>query len=374
MTQPLPFPRASFAGLVLISLFVLNTQTQAQDKKVLPSEGLSTFRNPLKRQGADPWLVHHEGWYYLATTTSVDVRVRRAKRLADLKDAPDQVVWKDENSSRNRDIWAPEFHRLEGSDGSHWYLYYTASDGEDTHHRLYVAESRGPDLFGPYTFKAKLRTDPDDAQYAIDGTVLRTPHGGFYFVWCGRPSPAGQGLYITRMANPWTLEGPRVYLPADGFGCRVVREGPVPLVRNGKIFLIYSACAADTPDYKLGMLSMKDTDDPMNPASWIQHPAPVFERNDPAGVFGPGHNFFFQSPDGKEDWIIYHAKSGTQQTYADRTTRAQRFDWSADGAPNFGHPLSLEREIPVPSGEPPAGKTEGLDEGNSEKAPSRRSR
>ena len=25
------------------------------------------------------------------------------------------------------------------------------------------------------------------------------------------------------------------------------------------------------------------------------------------GVFGPGHNSFVKSPDGREDWIVYHA-------------------------------------------------------------------
>ncbi|MBV9468510.1 MAG: family 43 glycosylhydrolase, partial [Abitibacteriaceae bacterium] len=163
-------------------------------------------------------------------------------------------------------------------------------------------------------------------------------------------------LYISRMTNPWTLTGPRVYLPADGFGCNVVREGPETLQRNGKVFLIYSSCGASTPDYKLGMLSADIHSDLLNFASWQQYPQPVFARVDQYGVFGPGHNFFFQSPDGKEDWIVYHAKSGTADTYADRSTRAQRFTWNPDGTPNFGLPLPVDQDIPAPSGEPPSGE------------------
>jgi GH43 family beta-xylosidase len=312
----------------------------------------ATFRNPLKREGADPCLTYYKGWYYLSTTTAVDVRLRRARRLAELKDAPDRVVWKDDTPTRFRDIWAAEFHRLDGGGGPRWYLYYTASDGEDTHHRLYVAESAGDDPLGPYQFKARLQTDPDNAQYAIDGTVLRRPDGALYFLWCGRPSPAGQGLYISRMTNPWTLTGARTYLPAEGFGCASVREGPETLQRGNTVLLIYSACGADTPDYKLGMLSADIRADLLNPASWKQHPTPVFARVDQWGVFGPGHNFFFRSPDGKEDWIVYHAKSGVANTYADRSTRAQRFTWNPDGTPRFGLPLSLDADIPTPSGEP----------------------
>ncbi len=283
------------------------------------------------------------------------MRLRRSRRLHDLEAAPDRVVWADDDPSRNRDLWAPEFHRIDAGDGPRWYLFYTACGGREPDHRMYVARSAGDDPMGPYAFRAKLRTDPDDRFYAIDGTVLTMPGGARYFVWCGRPSPVGQGLYIARMANPWTLAGPRVALPASGFGCGVVREGPVALRHRdgGRVFLVYSACAADTPDYKLGMLSIDPAADPMDPSAWRQHPDPVFGRDDRAEVYGPGHNTFFRSPDGREDWITYHAKSGIARTYADRSARAQRFTWRPDGTPDFGRPLPLDADIPAPSGEPP---------------------
>jgi GH43 family beta-xylosidase len=340
----------------LMAIFVLTggllSTSSAQEGRPLAKDHGPTFRNPLKREGADPWLTYEGGWYYLATTTGRDIRLRRARHLGGLVEASDRVVWKDDHPARSHDVWAPEFHRLDGGGGLRWYLYYTASDGDDAHHRLYVAEGTATDPTGPYSFKAKLLTDPNDAYYAIDGTVLTKPDGIRYLIWCGRPSPAGQGLYIARMSNPWSLTGPRVYLPADGFGCDVVREGPVTLQRHGKIFLIYSACPADTPDYKLGMLMANVGSDLMKPSSWTQHPTPVFKRHDGHRVYGPGHNFFFKSPDGREDWIVYHAKSSTRRTYEDRSTRAQQFTWNEDGTPNFGVPLSLDMDIVAPSGEP----------------------
>ncbi|WP_337175547.1 glycoside hydrolase family 43 protein [Paludisphaera sp.] len=318
------------------------------------AEGPSTFRNPLKRSGADPWLFFHDGWYYLSATNARDVRVRKARRLADLKTAEDQVVWREDEPSRSRDLWAPEFHRLDAGSGPRWYIYFTAGDGREPAHRMYVAESAGDDPMGPYTFKARLLTDPRDEFYAIDGTVLPMPDGSLYFVWCGRPSPSGQGLYISRMTNPWTLEGPRLYLDVDGLGCDVVREGPVALRRGneGPVFLVYSTCGADTPDYKLGMLSIAPDADPMKPESWRQHPEPIFRRDDEAGVYGPGHCSFFKSPDGREDWIAYHAKHGAAIGYADRSARAQKIDWADDGTPDLGAPIGLDVDIPAPSGEP----------------------
>ena len=340
--------------VAVAAAFAQNASPPMPKPPVAPAANTSaTFRNPLKQNGADPWMGYHDGYYYLATTTAVDVKLRRARRIGELKDAPDQVVWKDDTPTRFRDIWASEFFLLESGNGPRWYLYYTASDGKngDSNHRMYVAESAGTDPMGPYTFKAQLQTDAENAHYAIDGTVLKMADGQLYFLWCGRPSPNGQGLYISRMANPWTTVGGRTYLPASGFGCDVVREGPMPLQRNGRVFLTYSACPADTPDYKIGMLIADEKADLTKAESWRQHPDILFARVDQRGVFGPGHHTFFQSPDGKEDWIAYHAKPGTTVTYADRSTRAQKISWTKDGLPDLGLPLSVETDVPVPSGE-----------------------
>ena len=119
--------------------------------------------------------------------------------------------------------------------------------------------------------------------------------------------------------------------------------------RNGKLFLVYSACDTQKPDYKLGLLIADETAELLDPRSWKQHPRPVFERADANGVFSPGHNGFFKSPDGAEDWSIYHAKTTAAYTYRDRTTRAQKFTWNSDGTPNFGTPLPLDAILEEPS-------------------------
>ena len=313
----------------------------------------ATFRNPLMADGPDPWMVFHNGYYYLTATSSTEIRIRRAASITQLADAPDVVVWSDRTPSRNAQIWAPEFYLLDGPNGRRWYLYYTASDGNDLKHRLHVIEGSGDDPMGPYAYKAQLRTDPSDEHYGIDAGVLQTGDGRLYLLWAGHP---GHVLFVSAMADPWTLTGERVNLPASGFGCDEVREGPVALRRNGQIFLVYSACDTGKPDYKLAMLIADEQSDPLAPQSWRQHPRPVFERYDGNGVYGPGHNGFFQSPDGTQDWIVYHAKTSAEYTYAGRTPRAQRFTWSPDGTPDFGAPLPLDADIPVPSGDP-AGTT-----------------
>lgn len=305
--------------------------------------GPAAFQNPLN-QGPDPWMIYFEGNYYLTTTQHDCIRMWKAPTLSGLKTDSAVTVWTDNHPDRSHGIWAPEFHFINGR----WYLYYTAMAATkvDTTHRMHVLESAGKDPLGPYTYKGRI-FDASNDQYAIDGSVFQHPGDGqWYFLWAAHP---GHVINIARMASPWTLATAGIVISASGFGCEEVREGPVVLKRNSKLFLTYSACDTGKPDYKIGMLIADESADVMDPNSWHQHPCPVFERNDSAGVFGPGHHGFFQSPDKTEDWIVYHAKGTSQYTYEGRTTRAQKFEWNSDGTPNFGRPVAVDKLLSEPS-------------------------
>jgi GH43 family beta-xylosidase len=98
------------------------------------------------------------------------------------------------------------------------------------------------------------------------------------------------------------------------------------------------------------MLNISADSDLMDAASWKKHPQPVFKQSVKNKVFAPGHNSFFKSPDGKEDWILYHANSEPDQGCGKhRSPRAQKFMWSADGMPVFGEPVEEGIALPVPS-------------------------
>ncbi len=319
----------------------------------------AAYTNPVKSQkGADPWLEYYDGNYYLVTTSwTSEITMRKSPTLAGLADAPSVQVWSDTTPSRCCNIWAPEIHFFDGR----WYLYYTAGEGVADYNktqRTHVLESTGSDPTGPYRYKNRLY-DPASDNWLIDGSVLRA--GGKLYLLGSAMGNGTQNLVIAPMSNPYTVSGPLRTLSTPTHAWErqgaPVNEGPEPLYRNGKTFIVYSASYCTTADYKLGQLELTGTD-PLNASSWTKKAAPVFQRNDAAGVYGPGHNGFFTSPDGTENWIVYHANDRASEGCDNgRTTRAQKFTWNADGSPNFGAPVALGTSRPGPSGEKTATPT-----------------
>lgn len=322
------------------------------------STGAAVFRNAIKSDGADPHMTYWNGNYHLTYTRGNRITVSRASSLKGVFSAPETQIWppsgQSEPSSRCCNLWAPELHRLSGPNGTRWYLYWAAGNGDVITGRMHVAESTGDDPMGPYVYKGRLY-DPSNDSYAIDGTVFRHSSGQLYFLWSGGSSTSDH-LYIASMSNPWTLSSGRVEIArvtqgweTNGLG---IVEAPAVLERNGRVFVTYSGSACWTPDYAIGLLTASASGNLLSPSSWSKSSGPVFRRNDAAGVFGPGHNGFFKSPDGKEDWMVYHAVPFSGGACdGSRSARAQRITWNGDGTPNFGQPVSLDRDVTLPSGD-----------------------
>ncbi len=343
--------RRVLAAPVVIALLVVAVPL------ALAQEDTPTFHNPIQlSDGADPWLVYYEGSYYLTTTSGGSgLLMRQSPTLAGLKDAEPVQVWQDETPDRCCNMWSPEMHLLDGPDGERWYLYYTAGPvSQDTHatQHTHVLESEGTDPLGPYTYKARVY-DPDHDMGQLDPSVMQWQDELYFLasVW----DEFGQSIYIAPMSDPWTISGDQVRISSPTLPWEqmdsAINEAPVALEHDGNLFITYSASSCATPDYALGMLTLTG-DDVLDPAAWTKNEDPVFRQSVENSVFGPGHNGFFTSPDGSENWIVYHANDvifgGCDNK---RTTRAQPFTWNEDGTPNFGEPVSLDTDLPVPSGE-----------------------
>lgn len=326
--------------------------------------GQDTFTNPLLPSGADPWSIYKDGYYYYTHTLGDRIGIWKTKNLADLKTAEHADGYRDwtppPGTMYSKQIWAPEIHFINDK----WYVYFAADDGKNENHRMYVLENSSPDpLNGEWVFKGKI-SDPSD-KWAIDGSVFEH-RGRLYMVWSGWEGDTNgrQDIFIAKMKNPWTIEGNRVKISTPTFDWEKhgdlddpdnprhvdVNEGPQILKNKGKVFLIYSASGCWTDYYALGMLTASSTSDLLSPDSWEKSPEPVFGQSLENGVYAPGHNSFFKSPDGKEDWILYHANSEPGQGCGKfRSPRAQKFSWKKDGSPDFGEPVKEEVALPVPS-------------------------
>ncbi len=309
-----------------------------------------TFQNPLNTtQGSDPFMIYYEGQYYLvATTWGTTLTIKKGATVQELKDASPTVIWQDATAARCCNMWAPEIHLLNGPNGTRWYHYYTAGDGNDLGtQRSYVLESEGLDPIGPYHYQGQLLN-----YWAIDGSILQAS-GKLYFLFSTWENDT-QNVYVIAMTNPWTVTGNRTQITNPAYdweqqGSDSVNEGPAALYHGGRTFVTYSASQCADPGYKLGLLELTGSN-PLSAGSWWKSATAVFQTANEN--YGPGHNGFFKSPDGTEDWLVYHATANPSGScWTDRTTRIQRVEWTTDGMPNFGEPLPLATDIVVPAGE-----------------------
>lgn len=309
----------------------------------------TTFTNPLFSNGADPWVQYYNGNYYALTTTwNSQIVMRKAPNLAGLASASPTYVWSDSSAARCCNFWAFEMHRLNGPSGYRWYIMYTAGvSGDLGGQRNHVLESEGDDPMGPYRF----RGTPMPALWNIDGTYFEH-NSSLYMLWSEWVG-AYQTLFIQKMTNPWTVTGSKVAISSPSYSWEQVganvNEAPEIIKRNGRTFLIYSASSCNTPDYKLGQLELTGSD-PLLPSAWVKNASAVLQKT--SSVFGPGHNGFFTSPDGTENWIVYHANASATQGCGDtRSLRAQKFNWNTNGTPNFGAPVASGVAQAVPAGD-----------------------
>jgi GH43 family beta-xylosidase len=368
-----PRPRRA-VPIALAVLGALLAASSGAARQAVPS----TFTNPIVEENSpDPEIQVFRGRYYMTYTHEATIVIRKARRLADLRSAREHVIWdpaaegEPPERSHPSSLWAPEFHRLKGPNGTRWYVYYAASRGGQAtpfEQRLHVLESEGDDPLGPYRYRGQVVREASGAGFAIDATVHEAADGRRYLLWSGLPDPpeeagAYSALYIAEMKNPWALRTPRVQISKPEYWWEQVplpaNEGPEVLVHDDLLHVIYSASSCATDLYKLGRLTVPADADLLDPVTWegAKHPDPVFELSISNSVYGPGHNGFFQSPDGTENWIVYHAhdRPGAPLTgtgcYGLRTARAQPFTWNPDGTPNFGEPVALGVELQAPSGE-----------------------
>jgi GH43 family beta-xylosidase len=337
---------------LLLILFCIGSNTVSAQE---------TFTNPILDYGADPYSTYHNGYYYYTHTMQNQIVLWKTKNLADLKNAERKTIWiAPKNTQYSSEVWAPEFHFIKGK----WYVYFAADNGSNNTHRMYALEnsSKNP-MEGEWVFKGKIASQTD--KWAIDGNVF-TYKKQLYMIWAGWEGDTNgqQNIYIAKMKTPTQIDGERVLISSPTNSWELygalhddvnpaqvnVNEGPQFLTHKKKVFIVFSASGCWTDNYSLGLLTFTGKNNLLDPSAWVKSDKPILEQSDKTKVYAPGHNSFFKSPNGKEDWILYHANSNPGDGCdVKRSPRMQQIKWDKNGNPVIGNPISEGVSLAIPT-------------------------
>lgn len=367
------------SGISLLTVLLIIICASCQPKKKTEPEKETitgdTYTNPLREKGAEPWGVFHEGKYYYTQGSESRIVLWETSDITNLNDSLKKPVWIPNDPSNSHHLWAPEIHRINNK----WYIYFAADDGNMDNHQIYVIENEAAiPTEGKFVMKGRIPTDKNN-NWAIHASTFEH-NGQRYMIWCGwqkrRIDSETQCIYIASMENPWTLSSDRVLIskPEYEWECQWVNpdgsKTAYPIHVNeaphffqpknkDKVCIFYSASGSWTPYYCVGLLTADANANLLDPASWKKHPTPVFQQEPKNEVFGPGGSSFVPSPDGKECYMVYHARqipNDAPGAMDSRSPHLQKIEWDKDGMPVLGVPDKAGTKLPKPSGTKTADK------------------
>ena len=301
---------------------------------------------PLIEQRADPYVYRHTdgNYYFTASVPEYDrIELRRAPTIKGLAVAKPKVIWrKHDRGVMSKHIWAPEIHYIDGE----WYIYFAASKVDDIWRlRPYVLQCVDDDpLTGEWRELGQMQASKGDdfsfTDFSLDATVFEH-RGRSYYVWAQKVNNISN-LYIAELEKPYRLKTKPVLIAKPEYDWEKVdfwvNEGPAIIKHGDKIFMTFSASSTGAC-YCMGLLTASADADLLNPKSWIKKPDPVLITSPEHQVYGPGHNSFTVSENGK-DLVIYHARpygeiEGDPLYDPNRHTCVMELEWDEDGNPIF---------------------------------------
>lgn len=229
-----------------------------------------------------------------------------------------------------RRYWAPE---VIGHGGR--YLLYYAGD-----FRLRIAVADAP--AGPFVDTGTVLLP--DRGFAIDAHPFRDPVSGKWYLFFAKKfdfgTQRGTGLAVVQLGDdlrsttgpvhPITTE----FLPWHTFDPKVgdfCVEAPFVVFREGRYYCFYSAGNWKTASYGVGCAVADAITGPYTDKHSPERGAVIHTEGETQ--FGPGHCSVVRGPDGKMDFLIYHAWDNSRTR---RVPWVAPLVWTADG-PRAGH-------------------------------------
>jgi arabinan endo-1,5-alpha-L-arabinosidase len=288
--------------------------------------GPATYTNPVYVGSLpDPFVLRHDGVYYAFGTTGNE---RKADgRIFTLLRSDDLVSWTEIGGALTPpspdpvyQYWAPEvaFH-----DGT-FFLYYAMGGKEEEKFELRVATSDKPQ--GPYADMGSRLVDCEDNRFTIDAHPFRDDDGQWYLFYAknfpnmeggahpgtavvvdklvGMTKLAGECRTVVRARYGWTLYEARRRMNVydQTFNWHTI-EGAFVRKHNGRYYCFYSGSNYQTANYGVDYVV---ADKVMGPYTG-QGDHARFLKGIPGKVRGPGHHSIVVGPDGRTEYVVYHA-------------------------------------------------------------------
>ncbi len=286
---------------------------------------------PLIEERADPSITYDEDLdrYYFTASYPVNGKggkdgydrlvIRVADTIEGLADAEEYVIWDEsETQDYGQFIWAPELHKIGGS----WYFISTAAVGEGGYSfdiRPFMMKCNDAEnITDPASWGAPVRVEPMEGDksclrvMSLDMTYFEAG-GESYVSWADKTQQDLSKVFIATVdpKKPWKLTSNATVLttPEYSWECVniAVNEGPAAFVKDGTVYLAFSA-AATGAEYCVGLMTADADADLTNADSWTKIPYPVLTSGDfNDELCGPGHNSFTTDEYGNLV-IVYHAR------------------------------------------------------------------
>ena len=335
-----------------------------------PRQSTQTYTNPVYAGSMpDPFVLLHQGAYYAFGTTGSDRKpdgrvftVLRSSNLVDWDERGGALTPPTPDAAYQ--FWAPEVAYADGT----FFLYYAMGGKEEEKFALRVATSRTPD--GPYTDNGTPLLDCERNRFTIDAHPFRDVDGQWYMFYArnfldteGGVLPgtalvvdrlvdmtrlAGGCRTVVRARHPWTLYEARRRMNVYDrtFDEWHTIEGAFVRRHEGRYYCFYSGSNYQTASYGVDYVV---ADHVMGPYTGQGNQARVL-RGVPGKVRGPGHHSITVGPDGRSEFVVYHAWDAGMKV---RQLCIDRLAWTPEGPRCLG-PTTSPQPRPAPQATAPA--------------------
>lgn len=362
MSQSISTGKFFLISITYISIFLAPASCS------LSLQGQSNYTNPVTPglNISDPFVLQHEGQYFLYATTDVNegFRAWRSNNLVDWE----PIGWvfrKSDQTWGQGSFWAPEVIAYQ----DRFYLVYSSRGKTNFGEGMRICISVADRPEGPFQeFSTPLF---DHAYGTIDGHIyIEDGKPYLYFEMVGAVGNFTQekgflwgiimGAELASDLSKLIAEPKLCIYPSqewEGIHSMWARsnEGMTVLKKDSTYYMMYSGNHWADPNYGIGYAT---SDRPLG-SLWTKFKGnPILQKDLEKGVSGPGHNCLIPSPDSSELFIVYHSHILDNRTGASinldtgkrlgRTINIDRITFNEEGSLSVIGPTRSPQ--PMPSG------------------------